>query len=165
MNQGENDALIARFYASFAALDGDSMQGCYTIDAHFADPVFTLQGREQIGGMWRMLCDTIRNKGRDAWKLAVSGIESDVAGGRAHWEPVYRFSTTGRLVHNIVDAQFTFKDGLIATHRDAFEFWRWSRQALGPMGVVLGWSSALRNKVRAQAALNLATYLRARDRG
>lgn len=165
MSQGENDTLISRFYASFAALDGDAMQACYTSDAQFVDPVFTLQGRDQVGGMWRMLCDTIRTKGRDAWKLEVSGIASDAVSGRAHWEPVYRFSATGRLVHNIVDAQFTFKDGLIATHRDEFGFWRWSRQALGPAGVLLGWSSALRNKVRAQAALNLATYLRARDNG
>lgn len=165
MSPGENDALIARFYASFAALDGDAMQACYMADARFEDPVFTLQGRDQIGGMWRMLCDTVRSKGRDAWELAVSGIDCNAVSGRAHWEPVYRFSATGRLVRNIVDARFTFKDGLIATHRDEFEFWRWSRQALGPAGVVLGWSSALRNKVRAQAALNLATYLSARNRG
>ena len=164
MSQGENDALIARFYDSFAALDGDAMQACYTAEASFADPVFTLHSRENVGGMWRMLCDTIRNKGRDAWMLAVSDIGSDAVSGRAHWEPVYRFSATGRLVHNIVDAQFTFKDGLIDTHRDRFEFWRWSRQALGPTGAMLGWSSALRNKVRAQAALNLATFLRARAR-
>lgn len=158
MTAATNSALIERFYAAFQALDGDTMQACYTSDAHFEDPVFTLDGR-QVGGMWRMLCETIRTKGRDAWKLETSGISADASSGRAHWEPHYRFSATGRLVHNIVDAEFTFRDGLIATHHDTFAFWRWSRQALGPTGLLLGWTPLVRNKVRAQAAANLAAYM------
>ena len=159
MNATHHTALIERFYAAFAALDGDTMQACYATDAHFEDAVFTLHGREQIGGMWRMLCDTTRAKGRDAWKIDASGISADASSGRAHWEAHYRFSTTGRLVHNIIDAQFSFKDGLVATHRDSFDFWRWSRQALGPAGLLLGWTPLLRNKVRAQAASSLAAFM------
>ena len=26
----------------------------------------------------------------------------------AHWEPTYRFSATGRTVHNVIDAEFEF---------------------------------------------------------
>lgn len=60
--------------------------------------------------------------------------------GRAHWEAHYRFSVTKRVVHNIIEAEFTFMpEGLIATHKDTFDFWRWSRQALGLGGIVLGW--------------------------
>ena len=158
MNTPISSALIERFYAAFAALDGATMQACYASDAHFEDPVFTLHGRDQIGAMWRMLCDATRAKGRDAWKLEASAILADAASGRAHWEAHYRFSATGRMVHNIIDAQFTFKGGLIATHRDTFSFWRWSRQALGPAGALLGWTPLLRNKVRAQAAGNLAAF-------
>jgi len=62
-------------------------------------------------------------------------------------------------VHNIIDARFTFNDGLIASHRDTFDFWRWSRQALGPTGLMLGWTPLLRNKVRSRAASNLATFV------
>lgn len=159
MSAPKHAVLIERFYAAFAALDGDTMQACYANDAHFEDPVFTLRGREQIGGMWRMLCDTTRAKGRDAWKLEVSDISADASSGRAHWEAHYRFSATGRLVHNIIDAQFTFSGGLIAAHHDTFDFWRWSRQALGPTGLLLGWSPLLRNKVRTMAASNLAAFL------
>jgi len=151
-------AVIRRFYAAFAALDSDAMQSCYASDASFEDPVFDLEGRDRIGAMWRMLCETIRDKGHDAWRLDVSRIACEGNTGRAHWEPHYRFSATGRPVHNIVDATFTFEDGLIATHRDTFDFWRWSRQALGPAGALLGWSPMLRNKVRAQAASNLAAF-------
>jgi hypothetical protein len=150
--------VIERFYAAFAALDAEAMQACYTSDAHFEDPVFTLEGREQIGSMWRMLCEAVRAKGRDAWRLEASGISADASSGRAHWEPRYRFTATGRMVHNVVDAQFTFRDGRFATHIDRFDFWRWSRQALGPAGVLLGWSPMLRNKVRATAARNLSAF-------
>ncbi|MEO7135797.1 MAG: nuclear transport factor 2 family protein [Vicinamibacterales bacterium] len=159
MTAASNTALIERFYAAFAALDGETMQGCYAADARFEDPVFDLRGRAQIGGMWRMLCDATRTKGRDAWRLEASGIEADAKSGRAHWEAHYRFSATGRMVHNIIDAEFTLADGLIVTHRDTFPFWRWSRQALGTPGLLLGWTPVLRNKVRSQAASNLASFM------
>lgn len=160
MTNTNHAAVIERLYVAFAALDGDAMQACYAMEAQFEDPVFTLQGREQIGGMWRMLCEATRAKGRDAWKLEASHISADASGGRAHWEAHYRFSATGRLVHNVIDARFGFKDGLIATHFDTFGFWRWARQALGPAGLLLGWTPLLRRKVRSTAASNLAAYLR-----
>lgn len=162
MTTPDHAALIQRFYAAFAVLDSETMQACYATDARFEDPVFDLAGREQIGAMWRMLCETLRDNGRDAWRLDTNALACEGNACRAHWEPHYRFRTTGRLVHNIVDATFTFKDGLIATHRDAFDFWRWSRQALGTLGVLLGWSPILRNKVRAMALANLAIFTQRR---
>ena len=33
-----------------------------------------------------------------------------------------------------------------------FTFWKWSRQALGTPGLLLGWSPILKKKVRAQSA-------------
>lgn len=159
LNAVDHEALIHRFYTAFAALDADGMKACYRLDARFEDPVFKLEGREQIGGMWRMLTTTIRTKSRDVWKLEHDHVEAAGSDGSAHWEASYRFSATGRLVHNVIDARFTFRDGLIATHRDTFDFWRWSRQALGPAGVFLGWAPLLRTRVRAQAAANLAAFI------
>ena len=87
-------------------------------------------------------------------------MKADDTTGSAHWDAHYRFSATGRIVDNSVDARFTFTpDGLIATHRDSFAFWTWSRQALGTPGLLLGWSPMLRKKVRATAAANLVNYL------
>lgn len=40
-----------------------------------------------------------------------------------------------------------------------FDFWAWSRQALGIPGLVLGWTPFFRRMVRAQAAANLEKYL------
>jgi hypothetical protein len=148
---------IERLYRCFASLDARGMAACYADDALFDDEVFSLRGRHQIGGMWSMLVDAIRKQGRKDWKLEVR----DITDHGAHWEPTYRFSSTGRLVHNVIDAEFEFdSQGLIKRQRDRFDFWRWSRQALGGAGALLGWSGFLRGKVRRSAARRLDKYLK-----
>lgn len=155
-----NQTTLENFYAAFARLDTDAMAACYAPEAQFDDEVFSLRGHEQVMGMWRMLCDTTRAKGLDVWKLSYSGIEADAQAGKAHWEADYRFSATGRMVHNRIDGAFVFNaQGLITRHRDHFDFWAWSRQALGAPGVLLGWTPFLRHKVRAQAAANLQKFM------
>jgi ketosteroid isomerase-like protein len=151
-------ATIEKLYAALAALDAETMAACYAPDAVFDDEAFSLKGRRQVGGMWAMLCDAVKTKGRDVWKIEASGITER----GAHWEATYRFSATGRMVHNPIDAEFEFDPaGLITRQRDRFDFWRWARQALGAPGLLLGWSPMLRAKVRAQAAKNLDRFLAA----
>jgi hypothetical protein len=151
-----SQATIERFYAAFARLDADTMERCYAEDACFDDEVFSLAGRRRVGGMWRMLCTTTQAKGLAHWKLQTSAITDR----SAHWEAHYLFSATGRLVLNKIDAEFEFDAaGLITKHRDRFDFWAWSRQALGLPGLLLGWTPFLRAKVRAQAAANLQRFL------
>ena len=154
-----NQQLLEKLYSAFQRLDAAGMAECYADDARFEDPAFSLNGRKEIAGMWGMLCQAVEQKGRDVWELQYSVGEADQHRGRAHWEPRYRFSATGRMVHNIIDAEFEFRDGLIVSHRDRFSFWRWSRQALGPIGLLLGWTSLLPAKVRAQARKNLQRHL------
>ncbi len=158
-----NQTTLETFYAAFARLDTDAMAACYAPDATFDDEAFSLRGRDQVMGMWRMLCDATRAKGMDVWTLTWSGIEADSKTGKAHWEAHYRFSATGRMVHNVINGMFEFNDqGLIGRHRDSFNFWSWSRQALGTPGLLLGWTPFLRQKVRATAAANLKKYLASR---
>ena len=153
-------ATIEKLYSAFAKLDADTMAACYAPDAVFDDEAFSLRGRSQVGGMWTMLCDAVKSKGRDVWKIEVS----DVTERSAHWEATYRFSATGRLVHNVIEAEFEFDhDALITRQHDRFDFWRWARQALGAPGLLLGWSPMLRVKVRARAAKNLDRFLAARQ--
>lgn len=147
---------IEAFYAAFARLDGAAMAACYDENASFDDEAFSLRGRREIGGMWQMLTDAARTHSQGVWKIDVSQVTER----SAHWEAHYIFSATGRRVHNIIDAEFEFNDkGLITRHRDRFEFWRWTRQALGAPGLLLGWTPMLRAKVRSQAAANLKRYL------
>jgi ketosteroid isomerase-like protein len=153
-----NAAAIARFYAAFAALDAGAMAACYAPAARFEDEVFTLDGRDNIGAMWAMLCEASKANGPGQWRLEVANIAADAVQGSADWQAWYRFSATGRAVHNRIHAQLRFRDGLIVDHRDSFSFWAWARQALGLPGLLLGWSPFLRAKVVAQAAAKLAIY-------
>ncbi len=148
-----NAELIERFYAAFAAKDGATMAACYGPNASFSDPVFIDLRGEEPGAMWQML--TGRSK-----DLEVSLSEHQAAGerGAAHWLADYTFST-GRRVHNDVRAEFRFEDGLIAEHRDSFSFYAWARQALGPVGLALGWTPLLRQKVQRQARAGLDEFL------
>ena len=146
-------ALIDRFYEAFARRDGATMAACYAPGATFTDPAFGTLGAEDAGAMWRMLTE----RGED---LVVEVPERSATGGRgrAHWIARYTFSQTGRPVVNDVQAEFRFADGLIAEHTDHFSFWRWSRQALGPAGLALGWTPVLRAKVRSTALESLARF-------
>lgn len=160
MTAAANAQTIERFYSAFAQLDAATMAACYAANAEFDDEAFSLRGQRQVGGMWRMLCEATKAKGADVWKLTWRDAQADERTGSAHWDAHYRFSATGRLVDNSIDAQFTFTpEGLIARHQDSFPFWTWSRQALGTPGLVLGWTPMLRKKVRATAAANLATFM------
>ena len=156
-------ATINAFYTAFAQLDTAQMSACYADNAHFQDEVFDLQGKTEIMGMWGMLCDAVKAKGRSDWQLSFSEVQASGHQGSAHWEPIYRFTATGRLVHNVIDAQFVFDErGLITSHRDSFDFWSWSRQALGTPGLLLGWSPVLRRQVKKQANASLRKYLQGR---
>jgi ketosteroid isomerase-like protein len=149
-----NGALIKRFYDAFDNGDGDTMAACYAPDARFSDPAFGELRGEEIGGMWRML--TSRATDLDV-ELAESGADDD--SGTARWIAHYTFVRTGRPVVNDIRASFRFEDGLIAEHDDDFDFQKWSRQALGTPGLLLGWTPLLRNKVRATARADLERFL------
>ncbi|MEP7357688.1 MAG: nuclear transport factor 2 family protein [Anaerolineales bacterium] len=149
-----NEQLIHTFYAAFAAKNYAAMQACYAAAPTFEDEVFNLKGKE-VGAMWHMLTSS----GSDL-TLTHRDVQADDAAGRAHWEARYTFST-GRKVLNIIDAEFKFTAGRIANHRDRFSFYRWSSQALGPTGLLLGWTPFLHTKVRATARARLDKFIQA----
>ena len=153
----DNESTIRRFYDAFAKRDGETMAACYADDAAFSDPVFPERKGDEVGSMWKMLCE----RGKDL-EITYSDVEVDGDSGRARWEAHYTFSGTGRHVHNRIQASFRFRDGKIVEHTDDFDFWSWTRMALGLPGVLLGWSPMIRNKVRATAAKSLQLW-RAKD--
>lgn len=154
-----NEQLIETFYKAFQKRDAEAMAACYHQEIFFSDPVFPDLHGERAPNMWRMLCA----RGKDL-KIEFSGVSANDSTGKAHWEAWYTFSGTGRKVHNIIDAEFEFRDGKIVRHKDSFDFWRWSRQAIGPMGVILGWTPILRNGVRKKADKGLVDF-EAKKRG
>src|SRR4051794_6089071 len=146
-----NAELLQRFYAAFAARDGAAMAASYTPDAVFSDPVFGELRGDEPGRMWVMLTGRAQDLA-----ITLAAHEADEAAGTAHWLADYTFGATGRTVHNDVRARFVFCDGLIAEHHDDFSFHGWARQALGPAGLLLGWTPFLKAKVRGQARDGLA---------
>jgi ketosteroid isomerase-like protein len=142
---------IEDLYGSFARGDADGMERCYHPDVCFSDPVFTDLRGADVMRMWRMLMTR-----SDDLEITLGEHSADGSRGTAHWTARYTFSRTGRHVVNEIDATFRFADGLIIGHEDSFDFWKWSRMALGAPGVFLGWSPMLKKKVRTQSALMLA---------
>ena len=151
----ENELLIERFYAAFDRRDGEAMAACYAPDATFSDPVFPdLRGSEP-GDMWRMLTSRANDL-----RVELRSHEAGDERGSARWIAHYTFTQTGRPVVNDVTASFRFRGGLIAEHEDRFDFHKWSRQALGTSGLLLGWTPLLRNAVRRRARAGLDEFQR-----
>lgn len=149
-----NEQLIQNFYAAFARLDYTGMQGCYSADAIFNDPVFGVLEGNEVKAMWQMLCTNAKD-----FSLAFTSITADEAYGTCEWQASYTFSKTGRHVINNVKAHMRIEGGRITEHTDEFSFYTWSRQALGLPGMLLGWSGYLKNKVRQEALKSLHTFM------
>lgn len=151
-----NEITIRRFYSAFQNKDSAEMGRCYADSIVFSDPVFGWLEGEAVRKMWEMLC------GR--------GVELQISFGPVElldeeyatccWEARYIFSATGRRVVNKVKAHMRLRDGLIIEHSDAFNFYLWSRQALGWKGWLLGWSGFLQKRVQRQALSSLEKYMR-----
>ncbi|MCB0639735.1 MAG: nuclear transport factor 2 family protein [Lewinella sp.] len=139
--------LLTTFYDSFARLDAEAMVRCYHPDVLFHDPAFGRLEGERARNMWRMLCAS--QQGKD-FTVTFRDIRADERTGSAHWEARYTFSPSGRRVHNIIEASFTFRDGLIHTHTDQFNLHRWARQALGMQGLLLGGTRYFQKQLQAR---------------
>jgi ketosteroid isomerase-like protein len=145
--------LLHAFYAAFQRRDYRAMAACYTPDAEFHDPVFTHLAGWRVRAMWRMLCERATDL-----RVEVADVRASAEVGSAHWEAWYTFSQTGRSVHNRIDASFQFQDGKIRQHTDVFDFYAWTRQALGLKGLLLGWTPPVQRAIRVQAARALDAF-------
>lgn len=149
-----HEQCIRDFYAAFARRDAAGMARCYHPDIFFSDPAFPALHGNEATAMWAMLCA----RGKDL-ELILGDASADSEGGTAHWEAKYTFSQTGRRVHNKIDACFAFRDGKIVRHVDRFSFWAWARQALGPVGSLLGWFGPFKSVVRRKADRGLREFM------
>lgn len=147
--------LIEKFYTAFKNLDAETMATCYHKEIVFRDPAFgTLKGIN-AKNMWRMLCENQKEKN---FKVTFSNIACADEKVTTHWEAYYIFSKTGRRVHNVIDAEFEFKDGLIIKHTDNFNLYLWSKQAFGLTGFFIGWTHFFKKKLQIQTNAMLTKY-------
>jgi len=150
-----NQEVIKTFYEAFGRRDSQTMAQCYHEEATFNDPAFVNLNSSQVQSMWKMLCE----RGTDL-KIELSDVVVEGDKGSCRWDAYYTFSQTRRKVHNIIKAEFVFKDGKILKHNDVFDFYRWSKQALGMTGLLLGWTGFLKNKVQQTAKASLDKYMK-----
>ena len=149
-----NEQLISDFYRAFQAKDFKSMQRCYRDDASFSDPVFLNLSASEVRAMWQMLISASNDL-----KIEFSEVSADDRVGRCTWQAWYTFSSTGNKVHNVIQADFSFREGKILSHIEKFDFWRWSKMALGTPGLLLGWTPFILNKVRKTARKRLESFM------
>ena len=148
-----NEELLTQFYRCFQQRDPEGMTACYHPEVVFSDPIFqTLKG-ERTRAMWHMLL----GRSTDI-EISCKDIWADAQSGGAHWEARYTHPATSRTIHNVVNAQFRFREGLILVHQDTFDLWKWTAQALGTSGRLLGWTPMMQKAIRRKAAQTLDSY-------
>lgn len=155
-----NEQIIEEFYSGFAAANSDTMNSCYHPEVVFQDPVFGVLQSQDVRDMWEMLI--AKSGGNIAIKF--SNVVSVGNTGTTNWTADYVFSSTNRKVHNVVQAQFEFKDGLIYRHVDFFDLYAWSKQAMGVKGTLLGWTPFFKRKIQQTALQNLRSFQRKKEK-
>lgn len=153
MNQHEE--LIHTFYSAFKERNFRVMQECYADSATFSDPVFQDLNADQVRAMWEMFL--VKN---DSLTIEYKNVELISELVTAQWTARYTLSSTGRPVTNTIRAIFRIKDGKIMRHTDSFNFYGWTRQALGLKGALIGWTPLVKNRVRKTAMASLDTFMR-----
>ncbi len=138
-----NEQVIQNFYEAFRARSADGMNVNYDLGVVFEYPAFGRLEGLQVFSMWQMLCERAKDL-----QVSVDRIRADDKNGSAHWEAKYLFGPNRRPVHNIVEANFVFRDGKIIQHTDTFSLWKWSAMAVGVAGAMLGWSPFFRAAIQ-----------------
>ncbi|WP_206107889.1 nuclear transport factor 2 family protein [Paludisphaera rhizosphaerae] len=133
-----NVQLIERLYSALCDGNPDAAALCYAHDAHFQDIAFSLDGRESIRQMWRLVSSR-------KVQVTFDSLTADDRQGAGHWVADYTFSDTGRPVVNDIRSRFAFREGLIVDHRDECDAWSWANQAYPfPKNLLVGLIGPLR---------------------
>lgn len=150
-----NTDLIQKFYTSFSQFDLEGMVACYHKNVEFHDPAFgTLKGERAVK-MWAMLI----SRKKVIKEVRFSNVRAGEKNGSADWVAEYEYGPKKRKVVNKVHAVFQFQDGKIIKHTDQFDLWKWSGQALGSAGYLLGWSSFLQKKIQKETNRRLDVFM------
>jgi len=151
-----NKDVIQKFYQSFSDGNPEGMIDCYHNDITFEDPAFGVLKGEKAKSMWKMLLSR-----KDAKpSINFSNVEANEEMGKAHWVAEYNYGPKKRKVINKIDANFDFLDGKIINHKDDFNLWKWTQQALGISGYLLGWSPFMKKQIQQKTNKLLTDYMK-----
>lgn len=150
-----NETIITRYYSAFQQKNAAEMNRCYAENLAFSDPVFGLLHGKEVRNMWEMLC----KNGKDL-QISFGNIQLlDEEYATCDWVAQYTFSQTGRRVVNIIKAHIRIENGIITEHTDAFDIYKWSRQALGLRGWLFGWTAWFQKKLQQKTRIALNNYI------
>ncbi|MGB3182082.1 MAG: nuclear transport factor 2 family protein [Cyclobacteriaceae bacterium] len=149
------EAILHDFYSAFAEENADRMVTYYTDETVFSDPAFgTLKGPRAMA-MWQMLME--RSKGQLQIEYEIA--EANTGTGVVRWQADYPFGPDKRRVINHVTSRLILENGKIIRHADSFSFGKWSRQALGLPGLLLGWTPFMQKAVQKKTGKLLSRYM------
>ncbi|MGB5943763.1 MAG: nuclear transport factor 2 family protein [Leeuwenhoekiella sp.] len=151
-----NVELIQNFYAAFQQKDPKAMTACYHKDVIFSDPAFGNIKGDRAKAMWYMLIE----RGGNDLKIGYSDVQANDYNASAKWTATYLYGKEKRKVVNHVVGTFYIQNGKILQHTDHFDLWRWSRQALGLKGLLLGHTKFMKLKIQQETSKSLSSYLR-----
>ncbi|MFK7950487.1 MAG: nuclear transport factor 2 family protein [Saprospiraceae bacterium] len=150
----KNQQLIQVFFTAFANKDLDTMLDCYHKNVIYDDVGFGKQEGEKAKKVWRFL---IQNVDKNAI-ITFSNIQISASTGQANWTTKYTFGK--RKITNQITATFRFQDGKIIYHKDDYSLWKWSQQAFGLIGFLIGWLPLFRWLIRWQMQRNLQRFVK-----
>ncbi|MCF6141334.1 nuclear transport factor 2 family protein [Flavobacterium sp. K77] len=154
-----NEQLLNTFYTAFAKGDFVAMSRCYAPNVQFRDPVFGVLHGEEVAAMWQMLLE----KSKGSLSIQFADVSANEFVGKTKWIATYPFSATNKVVVNKIQAQFQFENGLISKHTDDFDLYKWSKQAFGFKGTLLGWTGFFQKKLQQRASASLRHYMQKRS--
>jgi hypothetical protein len=138
--------VVGRFFEALALSDWQTMARCYHDKASFSDPIYPDLREERIVYMWHELLaaatdNAPKEKSTNRLNLTDLLLEYRILFGderkaQVQWTATYRYGK--RSVRNEVLSTLAIWDDKIVRQVDEYNFWSWSRQALGLPGLVFG---------------------------
>lgn len=147
--------IADKFYNAFSNHNSSEMINLYHEDVIFSDPAFGILKGDRAKKMWDMLLSNDQSNLTIQYQI----IESSDHDATIKWIAKYRFGPSKRSVVNHVTARLKIDKGKIVEHQDSFNLWKWSKQALGISGLLLGWTSFMRNKIQQKTNHTLDKFI------
>ena len=149
----KNQELIRCFYTAFANRDVETMLSYYHENVVYEDVGFGIQKEENAKAVWLYLME---NSDKNA-VITFSNIQADNLSGSVKWNANYKFNN--RKIENHISATFHFRNGKIIYHKDDYSLWKWSQQAFGIVGYLIGWSLLFQWLIRWQMRRFLKNFI------
>jgi len=146
-----NALLLQRLFTGLNQHDHEVMAACYHLRATFTDIAFDLRGRKEIHAMWHMICAP-DDRTSDI-RATCNVVHADDLRGQVSLVDDYTFSSTGRRVHNVIDSNLRFEDGMIIQQHDVCDARAWAAMALPGVGGFLAGRFRILRSFKAQQML------------